>query len=141
MTIENGKKVKVHYTGTLTDGTVFDSSEGRDPLEFTIGEGKVIKGFDTAVKEMSVGEEKEINIPSAEAYGEEKPEYFKKVPKDQLPKDQEPKVGMMLGIGMPNGKQIPAKISEVTDTEVTLNLNHPLAGKDLKFKLKLVEVA
>ncbi len=140
MAIENGKKVKVDYKGTLDDGSVFDTSEGRGPLEFTIGEGKVIKGFDAAVKEMSVGEEKEIHLKCAEAYGEERPEFFKKIPREQLPKDQEPKVGMVLGVGMPNGQQIPAKITEINDTEVTINLNHPLAGKDLNFKLKLVEV-
>lgn len=137
MAIENGKKVKVHYTGTLDDGTVFDSSEGKDPLEFTVGEGKVIKGFDDAVKEMNVGEEKEIHIPSAEAYGEQRAELIKKVPRDQLPKEQEPQVGMVLGVGMPNGQQIPARITEVADTEVTIDLNHPLAGKNLNFKLKV----
>ena len=140
MTIENGKKVKVEYTGTLDDKTVFDSSEGKAPLEFTVGEGKVIKGFDDAVKEMSLDEEKEIHIPSAEAYGDVRAELVKKVPRDQLPKEQEPKVGMILGVGMPNGQQIPARITEVNETEVTIDLNHPLAGKNLNFKLKVVAV-
>lgn len=141
MSIENGKIVKVHYTGTLDDGTVFDSSEGRDPLEFTVGEGKVIKGFDDAVKEMNLDEEKEIHIESKDAYGEARVELVKKVPKEQLPKDQEPQVGMVLGVGMPNGQQIPARITEVNETEVTIDLNHPLAGKNLNFKLKVVELA
>ncbi|MAG60704.1 peptidylprolyl isomerase [archaeon] len=141
MVVENGKKVKVHYTGTLEDGSVFDSSEGKDPLEFTVGEGKVIKGFDAAVKEMSANEEKEIHIESKDAYGEARNELIKQVPRDQLPKEQEPKVGMILGVGMPNGQQIPARITAVNDTEVTIDLNHPLAGKNLNFKLKLVEVA
>ncbi|MBT4446313.1 peptidylprolyl isomerase [archaeon] len=140
MAIENGKRVKVEYTGTLDDGTVFDSSEGKAPLEFTVGEGKVIKGFDDAVKEMSLDEEKEIKIPSAEAYGDIKAELVKKVPRDQLPKEQEPQVGMILGVGMPNGQQIPARITEVADNEVTIDLNHPLAGKNLNFKLKVVGV-
>ena len=140
MAIENGKRVKVEYTGTLDDGTVFDSSEGKAPLEFTVGEGKVIKGFDDAVKEMSLDEEKEIKIPSAEAYGDIKAELVKKVPRDQLPKEQEPQVGMILGVGMPNGQQIPARITEVADNEVKIDLNHPLAGKNLNFKLKVVGV-
>lgn len=141
MSIENGKKVKVHYTGTLDDGSVFDSSEGRDPLEFTLGEGKVIKGFEEAVKEMNVDEEKDIKIEAKEAYGEQRAELIKKVPKDQLPKDQEPKVGMVLAVGLPNGQQIPARITEVGEADVTIDLNHPLAGKNLNFKLKVVEVA
>ena len=138
MAIENGKRVKVEYTGTLDDGTVFDSSEGKAPLEFTVGEGKVIKGFDDAVKEMSLDEEKEIKIPSAEAYGDIKAELVKKVPRDQLPKEQEPQVGMILGVGMPNGQQIPARITEVADNEVTIDLNHPLAGKELTFTVKVI---
>ena len=141
MVVEDGKKVKVHYTGTLDDGTVFDSSEGKDPLEFTVGEGKVIKGFDAAVKEMNLDEEKEIHIESKEAYGDTRAELIKQVPRDQLPKEQEPQVGMVLGVGMPNGQQIPARITAVNDTEVTIDLNHPLAGKNLNFKLKLIEVA
>lgn len=141
MVVEDGKIVKVHYTGTLDDGTVFDSSEGKEPLQFTVGEGKVIKGFDLAVKEMNLDEEKEIHIKSEDAYGDTRAELIKQVPRDQLPKEQEPQVGMILGVGMPNGQQIPARITAVNDTEVTIDLNHPLAGKNLNFKLKLIEVA
>ncbi len=140
MVVEDGKIVKVHYTGTLDDGTVFDSSEGKEPLQFTVGEGKVIKGFDLAVKEMNLDEEKEIHIKSEDAYGDTRAELIKQVPRDQLPKEQEPQVGMILGVGMPNGQQIPARITAVNDTEVTIDLNHPLAGENLNFKLKLVEV-
>ena len=138
--VENGKTVTVHYTGTLDDGSVFDSSEGKDPLKFVVGEGKVIKGFDDAVKEMNVGEEKDIHIPCKEAYGEQKADLIKKVPSEQLPKEQKPEVGMVLGVGLPNGQQIPARIVEVADSEVTIDLNHPLAGKDLNFKLKVEAV-
>ena len=141
MVIEEGKIVKVHYTGKLDDGTVFDSSEGKEPLQFTVGEGKVIKGFDSAVKEMNLDEEKEIHIESKDAYGDPRAELIKQVPREQLPKEQEPQVGMILGVGMPNGQQIPARITSVNDTEVTIDLNHPLAGKNLNFKLKLIEVA
>ena len=142
MPVKKGDKVKVEYTGTFDDGTVFDSSEkhGR-PLEFEAGSGQVIKGFDEAVIGMEKGEEKEIKLQPAEAYGDVRPELRKKVPREQLPKDQEPKEGMMLLIGLPNGQQMPAKIIEVTDAEVTLDLNHPLAGKVLNFKIKVAEIS
>ena len=138
MAIKKGDKVKVDYTGTFEDGTVFDSSEGKAPLEFEVGAGMVIKGFDSAVEGMEKGEEKDITIESKDAYGDVNPQLLQKVPRDKLPKDQEPKEGMMLALGTPDGKQMPAKITEVTDKEITIDLNHPLAGKTLKFKLKIV---
>ncbi len=140
MTIKKGDKVKVHYTGTLDDGSVFDSSEGKDPLEFEAGTGKVIKGFDAAVLGMKKGEEKEVNIPAAEAYGEPNDQMKQKVPRDQLPQDQEPKVGTMLALASPDGQQVPARITEVTDKDITIDLNHPLAGKNLTFKIKVEEI-
>jgi len=143
MPIKNGDKVKVDYTGTLEDGTVFDTSEGKQPLEFEVGSGQLIKGFDTAVVGMEKGDEKEITLQPAEAYGEPNPQMMQKVPKDKLPAPpdgQELKVGMMLAVGMPNGQQMPAKIAEVTDTEVIIDINHPLAGKVLNFKIKVVDV-
>lgn len=141
MAVKNGDTVKMDYTGTLEDGSVFDSSSNHGaPLEVEIGSGKIIKGFDEAVVGMEKDEEKEITLQPAEAYGDPKPELIKKVPKEQLPKEQEPKVGMVLGVGLPNGQQIPARITEVTDTEVTIDLNHPLAGKVLNFKIKVVEI-
>ncbi len=141
MTLKNGDKVKVEYTGSFDDGTVFDSSEKHGkPLEFEIGAKQIIPGFEKAVMDMKKGEEKEIKLTSEEAYGEPNPELVKKIPLDQLPKEQEPKEGMVLIISLPNGHQVPAKITEVTDKEVALDLNHPLAGKSLNFKLKLVEV-
>ena len=141
-TVAKGDKVKVEYTGTFDDGTVFDASSNHgQPLEFEVGSGQVIKGFDDAVLGMKKGEEKKIVIPAAEAYGEVRSELHKKVPRQQLPQDQEPKVGMILALGMPNGQQFPARIIAVTKDEVTIDLNHPLAGKTLHFKIKVAEIA
>ncbi len=140
MSVKKGDKVKVEYTGTLDDGTVFDTSEGREPLEFEVGSGQIIKGFDDAVIGMKKGEEKEIKISPSEAYGEVNPELIKKIPKDNLPPGQEPQPGMMLVLGTPDGRRIPAKITEVTDKDVTIDLNHPLAGKTLNFKIKVVDI-
>ena len=141
MPAKEGDKVKVEYTGTLDDGTVFDSTEKKGkPLEFEIGADQLIKGFNDAVVGMEKDEEKDIHLESVDAYGDPNPEMVKKVPRDKMPKEQEPKPGMMLAMSMPNGMQVPAKITEVTDTEVTIDLNHPLAGKPLNFKIKLVEI-
>ncbi|MBT3297437.1 peptidylprolyl isomerase [archaeon] len=141
MAVENGNKIKVEYTGTFDDGTVFDSSEKHgQPLEFEVGAGMVIKGFDDAVIGMEVGDEKEVKIEAKDAYGEPNDQMKQKVPKDQLPKDQKPEVGMVLGVSTPDGKQFPAKIIEVNDDTITIDLNHPLAGKNLNFKLKLVSI-
>jgi len=139
MPIKKGDKVKVHYTGKLEEGTVFDSSEGKEPLEFEVGSGMIIKGFDDAVMGMEKGDEKEITLKPEEAYGDINPQLMKKVPKEQLPKEPEPKVGMMLALGTPDGQQIPARIAEVSDNEVTIDINHPLAGKTLIFKIKVVD--
>lgn len=141
MKVEKGNKIKIEYTGTLDDGTVFDSSEKHGkPLEFEVGSGMVIPGFEKAVIGMEKGEEKEVKIESADAYGEPNPELVKKVPREQLPKDKEIKAGMMLAVGLPTGQQIPAKITEADDKEVTIDLNHPLAGKTLNFKIKVVDI-
>jgi len=135
--IKQGNKIKVHYTGTLDDGTIFDSSEGKEPLEFEAGAGQMIKGFDQAVIGMKVGEEKTIKIPPEEAYGEYNKELTQKVPKDKIP--AEAKVGDTLVISTMQGQR-QAKIIEMNDNEVTLDLNHPLAGKTLTFKITIVEV-
>ena len=140
MSVKKGDKIKVDYTGSLEDGSVFDTSEGKQPLEFEAGVGMVIKGFDDAVIGMKVGEEKEVKIPVDQAYGQPNPEMIKKFPRAQLPAEPKPEVGMMIAVGTPDGQKFPAKIAEVSDTEVSLDLNHPLAGKALKFKLKLVEI-
>ncbi|MBC8495943.1 peptidylprolyl isomerase [archaeon] len=141
MTVKKGDKVKVEYEGSFDDGTVFDKSEihGK-PLEFEVGSGQVIKGFDEALIGMKKGEEKTVKLKSADAYGEPKKELVQKIPRDHLPKDKEPAVDMMLLMGLPDGKQMPARIVDLTDKEVTVDINHPLAGKDLNFKLKIVDI-
>ncbi len=139
MAIKKGDKVKVDYTGTLEDGTVFDTSEGKEPLEFEVGSGQLIKGFDDAVIGMEKGDEKEIKLEPADAYGDYNPALTQKVPRESLPKEPEPKPGMSLLMVLPDGKRFPVTISEVTDEEVTLDLNHPLAGKTLTFRIKIVD--
>mgnify|MGYP003971357395 CR=1 FL=1 len=140
MAITNGNTVKINYKGTLDDGTVFDSSEGREPIEFKVGEGKVIPGFEKAVAGMNKGDKKTFKIECKDAYGEPNPMMIQKIPRDKLPADKEPQAGMMIGVGMPNGQQIPAKITEVSDKDITLDLNHPLAGKNLNFEIEVVDV-
>jgi FKBP-type peptidyl-prolyl cis-trans isomerase 2 len=141
MPIKNGDKVEIDYTGTLDDGTVFDSSEKHGkPLEFSIGAHQVIKGFEDAVVGMEKGQEKDIKLQPADAYGDPNPDLIKKVPKNQLPKDKTPEVGMTLVLGLPNGAQMPAKITEIADDTVTIDLNPPMAGKVLNFKIKVVDV-
>ena len=143
MTIKKGDKIKVDYEGKLGDGTIFDTSKHGDhshPLEFTVGEGKIIKGFDEAVIGMAVGEEKEITLKPEKAYGEKKEDLFKKFQRDKLPKDKEPKPGMVIMLGTPDGKKFPARITEVTEKDVTIDLNHPLSGKTLTFNIKITEV-
>ena len=141
MTIKIGDKVKVNYTGSLEDGKVFDDSEKHGkPLEFEVGAKQVIKGFEDAVMGMKKDEEKNITLKPEEAYGHYNEELIKKVPREGLPKDQEPKSGMMLMMSLSNGQQVPAKIKEVTEKEIKIDLNHPLAGKVLNFKLKIAEI-
>ena len=141
MPIKEGNKVKVHYTGTLDDGTVFDdSAKHGQPLEFEVGKHQVIKGFEDAVIGMEKDEEEDITLQPTEAYGEYKEELKKAFPKDKFPQDKEIKPDMMLMLTLPNGAQMPAKIIEVKEKDVVLDINHPLAGKTLKFKLKIVEI-
>jgi len=138
--IKKGDKVKVEYTGKLEDGSVFDSSEGKAPLCFEVGAQQVIPGFDKAVEGMKVDEEKEFTLKVDEAYGPVRDEMVQEIPRDKLPKDPEPKEGMMLMMQAPTGQQIPAKITKVADDKVTIDINHPLAGKDLTFSVKVVGV-
>ncbi|GJL77525.1 MAG: peptidyl-prolyl cis-trans isomerase [Nitrospinaceae bacterium] len=140
--VKKGDKVTLEYKGTLDDGTVFDSSEKhKTPLEFEVGSGKVIPGFDQAVMGMKKGEEKKFTLQPSEAYGDRNPQLTQIVPREQLPKGHEPKAGMMLAVGTPDGRQIPATITEVTADNVTLDMNHPLAGKALTFNIKLVKIS
>jgi len=141
MVIKKGDKIKVSYEGTLDDGTVFDSSANHNKLlEFIVGSGQVIKGFDEAVMGMKKGQEKTIKIKPSEAYGEPNPQLIKKVPLDDLPKDKKLDKGTVLVINFPNGMQLPAVIKEIDKKEATLDLNHPLAGKTLNFKIKIEEI-
>lgn len=141
MTIENGQKVKIHYTGTLDDGSQFDSSAGREPLEFEMGAGMVIPGFEAGVQAMEVGEKKSIHIPAVEAYGEKREDMVMEFERTQLPEGLEPEVGMGLQMQGPQGQPVPVQIAAVTETTVTIDANHPLAGQNLNFELELVSVA
>jgi peptidylprolyl isomerase len=132
-----GDTVRVHYTGTLDDGTVFDSSDGGDPLEFTLGDGNVIPGFDTAVDGMSVGDTRNVKIEARDAYGPHMPALLVEVARDQLPPDLEPEVGQQLGLQHPSGQMMPVTITAI---KVTLDANHPLAGQALNFEIKLVDI-
>ena len=139
--IQDGTVVKVHYTGKLNDGTVFDTSDGREPLEFTIGQGQVIPGFENAVKEMEPGEKKTITIPSDEAYGPHNQDMVIQVPKEHLPADipqDADAIGQQLLLRHPSGQEFPATIVAVSEDQITLDANHPLAGHDLTFDIELV---
>lgn len=138
--VKSGDIVSVNYEGRFEDGEVFDSSSHGDhshPLEFQVGSGQVIKGFDNAVLGMKEGEEKEFSVEPSEGYGEVSEDAFKELPRKALPAGQEPKEGMMLVMSTPDGHRFPAKISKVSKDNVTLDLNHPLAGKKLIFKITL----
>ncbi len=139
--VKNGDTVKVHYTGQLEDGSVFDSSVQREPLEFTLGQGQLIPGFEKAVVGLKVGDSTTANIPSAEAYGDPNPQMIIEVEKSQLPADLEPEVGVQLQLNQPDGQVIPVQITNVEGENVTIDANHPLAGKDLTFNIELVEIA
>jgi peptidylprolyl isomerase len=136
-----GDTVAIHYTGTLADGSQFDSSEGRDPLRFTLGSGQIIAGLDAAITGMSQGEKKSVTIAAAEAYGDHRPEAVQAVPRAQIPAEIPLEVGGGLQVQTPDGQTIPVTVASVTDEEVTLDANHPLAGKDLTFAVELVEIA
>ncbi len=135
-----GDQVAVHYTGKHTDGSIFDSSEGKTPLEFQIGSGMVIKGFDDGVTGMSIGDKKTIVIPAAEAYGEYSPESTVSMERTQIPSHIELVLGSSLNMHQDGGQMIEVVITELTETHVTLDANHPLAGKDLTFDLELVSI-
>jgi peptidylprolyl isomerase len=138
--VKNGDKVKVHYHGRFADGTTFDSSEGREPLEFEVGAGNVIKGFDEGVMGMSIGDKKTVSIEAGDAYGEKNEEMLVEFPKEQFPPEMVPEVGMQLNMTNGNGQVILVTIIEVKDDTVMLDANHPLAGKDLIFDIELVSI-
>ena len=138
--VQNGDKVKVHYHGKLRSGETFDSSNGREPLEFTVGSGQVIKGFDDGVKGMQVGDKKTVEIGVGDAYGEKSQEMIIEFPKNQFPPDMNPEIGMQLMMSNGSGQSFPVTIQEVKEDSVLLDANHPLAGQDLIFNLELVEI-
>jgi len=141
MSIKKGDKVKVEYKGTLDDGTVFDSSKIRGmPLEFVVGAGQVMKAFENAVIGMEIGEEKEIKLQPSQAYGVRNPQLIKKISRGQIPKEIEPKLGLEITVGQPNGTKAAGRVVEVTDETVTIDLNHPMAGKVLNYKVKAVDI-
>ncbi|MBD2313407.1 peptidylprolyl isomerase [Desertifilum sp. FACHB-1129] len=136
-----GDTVKVHYTGRLTDGTVFDSSVQRDPLEFTLGQGQIIPGFEQAVVGMAPGDSKTEEIPMEKAYGPYRQDMVLQVNRQQIPAEIAPQVGQQLQIRQPTGQLVPVMVTEVDDGQVTLDANHPLAGQTLVFDIQLVEIA
>ena len=138
--VKKNDTVKVHYTGKLKSGEVFDSSKERDPLEFKVGSGQLIPGFDQAVEGMEVNEKKTIDIPSEKAYGASNPDLVRNVSQDQLPEDIEPEVGQTLVASGPEGQETRLVVTEVHDEHIVVDANHPLAGKDLVFDLELVSI-
>lgn len=138
---KQGDTVKVHYTGKLGDGTIFDSSLDRAPLQFTIGAGDIIPGFETAVLGMNPGESKTQVIPTDQAYGPHLEEMVVTIDRQQIPPDIQPEVGQQLQIQQPDGQVLPVVITDVSTASVTLDANHPLAGEDLTFDIQLVEIA
>lgn len=137
--VKNGDTVRVHYTGRLKDGQVFDSSEGGEALEFEVGAGQVIPGFDEGVRDMEVGQTKRIEIEADDAYGQRVDALVQSIAREGMNLETVPEVGMNLIMQLPDGNQIPVAITEVSDTHVTLDANHPLAGQDLTFDVTLVE--
>jgi len=137
--VKDGDTVSVHYTGTLADGTVFDSSLEREPLTFTLGQGQLIPGFEAAVMGMEVGGRTKTNIPAEQAYGPVREEMTATVGRDRLPDDMAPVVGDTLQVPGQDGHTMVVTVTEVTEDTVTLDANHPLAGKDLTFEIELVK--
>ncbi len=136
--VKRGDRVQVHYTGTLDDGSVFDSSQGKEPLSFAVGSGQVIAGFDEAVLGMQPGEAKTVRIPVEKAYGERNDELVLQAPVNQIPADLNPEVGMQLEMGGANGEILRVVVTELTETHITLDANPPLAGEELTFAIELV---
>ncbi|MEI6758397.1 MAG: peptidylprolyl isomerase [Chlorobium sp.] len=137
---KKGDTVKVHYTGTLDDGTMFDTSADRDPLQFVVGEGQVIPGFDNAVIDMAIGEIKVSVIPAEEAYGAHSKELVTDVDRERFPADMELEIGQQLRVGLADGQEAIVMVVDLSDTAVTLDANHPLAGQNLTFEIEIVEI-
>ena len=138
--VKNGDTVRVHYTGKLTNGEQFDSSANREPLEFTVGGGQMIKGFDAAMPGMKVGDKKTVNISAADAYGERSEEAIIEFPKENVPADMKVEKGMNLTLSNQNGQPVPVTVVDVKDDVIVMDANHFLAGKELVFDIELVEI-
>lgn len=138
--VKTGDTVRIHYTGTLSDGTQFDSSAGRDPLEFEVGSGQIIPGLDKEIPGMAVGDKKSVEVPAAEAYGDANPAAMQPVPRESIPAEIPLEPGLQLQVQGPDGQVMPARVAEMNDETVTLDLNHPLAGKDLTFDIELMSI-
>jgi peptidylprolyl isomerase len=137
---QSGSTVKVHYTGTLEDGTQFDTSHGREPLELTVGEGSVIPGFESAIVGMAAGDTKEVTLEPGDAYGDRHDQLVQTIGREQIPPELELEVGQQLQVKAPDGNVVVVTVADVADDSVTLDGNHPLAGKTLNFEIQLVEV-
>ena len=138
--VKTGDTVRMHYTGTLGDGTTFDSSSGREPLEFTVGEGQIIPGLERAVAGMEPGETKTVMVAAGEAYGDRDPARMQTVPAEQIPPNVPTEPGTQLEVQTPTGQRMPVVVADRNEKEVTLDANHPLAGQDLTFEVELVEI-
>ncbi|AUC52771.1 MAG: FKBP-type peptidyl-prolyl cis-trans isomerase [Sagittula sp.] len=139
--VKTGDTVQLHYTGTLADGATFDSSRGRDPLQFEVGSGQIIPGLDKALPGMTVGEQKKLTIPADEAYGQPDPNAMQAVPRSEIPAEIPLDLGTQLQVQTPQGQVMPVTVVEVNEEQVTLDANHPLAGKDLTFDIEVVGIA
>lgn len=137
---KSGDVVRIHYTGTLTDGTRFDSSEGRDPLEFTLGSGQIIPGLDNEVQGMEVGDKNTVTVPADQAYGPRDPQSIQQVPRASIPAEVNLQPGAQLQARTPDGNTMLLTVVEANDEQVTVDANHPLAGQDLVFDVELVEI-
>ncbi|MCG6857923.1 MAG: peptidylprolyl isomerase [Salaquimonas sp.] len=138
--VKSGDTVRIHYVGTLTDGRQFDSSQGREPLEFVVGSGQIITGLDKALPGMTEGDKKTVNVPADEAYGQMDPNARQSVPRDQIPADIPLEVGRQLQVQTQEGRTIAVQVIDVSDEAVVLDANHPLAGQDLVFAIELVSI-
>ncbi|WP_171176823.1 peptidylprolyl isomerase [Ruegeria sp. HKCCD8929] len=138
--IKQGDTVRIHYTGTLLDGKTFDSSEGRDPLEFVVGSGQIIAGLDAAMPGMTVGDTKKVEVPCVEAYGPINPAMRQAIPREGIPDDIPLELGTQLQMQTPEGQALPVTVVEVDEATVTLDANHPLAGQDLIFDIEVVSI-